>query len=239
MHRFVSVLVGLLALAGVVVLVPHQHVVALRGTSAATRNIDALEAVTAGQPRDAVAHIVHTPAHAPVAHLPKPTPKPAHTSSASASLRHTSTHTATHQYPSGPTSWGALNAAIARIPTYHAGDARWVIKNTGWWGTAIWESDVIYISPTVPENRLYDVAVHEWSHLLTVHAYGGSVALAVAATTAYFGGTGLYGAEYAADCMAILQGADWTNYTPCTSARWRAGARDLIDGRQLPGVTAR
>jgi hypothetical protein len=233
MHRFVSLLGGLVALAGVVVFVPHQHVVALRGTSAAAAsNADALETVSAAQPRDAVTQIVHTPAHAPAAHLPRPKPK--HTASASSTSRHPSTH----HYPSGPTSWGALNAAIARIPTYHAGDARWVIKNTGWWGTAIWESDLIYISPTVPEKRLYDVAVHEWSHLLTVHAYGGSVALAVAATTAYYGGTGLYGAEYAADCMAILQGAQWTNYTPCTSARWRAGARDLIDGRQLPGVTA-
>ncbi|MFL6238438.1 MAG: hypothetical protein ACJ735_02940 [Actinomycetes bacterium] len=141
---------------------------------------------------------------------------------------------ATIHAPSGPTSWPALNVAIARIPTYRSGEAEWVVKNTGWWGTADWGLGVIYISPTVPVSKLYDVAVHEWSHLLTVRDYGGNVQLATQATAAYFGGTGLNGAEDAADCMAIVQGADWTHYTRCASSHWRDGARLLVEGRTLP-----
>jgi hypothetical protein len=155
-----------------------------------------------------------------------------------AAPRRTTTHHS-KPAPAGPTSWGALNAAIARIPTYHQGDARWVVKNTGWWGTAMWDRGLIYISPTVPEDKLYDVAVHEWSHLLTVRDYGGDVNLAISATTRFFGGTGLNGAEDAADCMAILQGAKWTHYTTCASSEWRAGAQQLIEGHPLPSLSAR
>jgi len=66
----------------------------------------------------------------------------------------------------------------------------------------------------VPDSKVYDVVLHEWSHLLTVHAYGGNVDAAVAATTVFFGGRGLMGSEYAADCMARVLGAHWTNYRP-------------------------
>jgi len=89
----------------------------------------------------------------------------------------------------------------------------------------------------VPASKLYDVAVHEWSHILTVRDYGGNVQLATTATTAYYGGAGLNGAEDAADCMAILQGAGWTGYTSCSSPRWRAGARQLLAGRRLANVS--
>jgi hypothetical protein len=166
---------------------------------------------------------------APVKHeVSKPPPR-----------HHVAAPRATPHYPSGPTSWGALNASIARIPTYHPGQAQWVVKDTGWWGTADWNTGVIYISPSVPESKLYDVAVHEWSHILTVIDYGGDATLAIAATTAYYGGAGLNGAEDAADCMAILQGADWTHYTSCPSSKWRAGAQQLIDGHRLPVVAVK
>jgi hypothetical protein len=136
---------------------------------------------------------------------------------------------------SGPTSWSALNAAIARIPTYRSGAAHWVVSTKyDFWGTADWYHDVLYVDPSVPVDKLYDVAVHEWSHEMSVLAYGGDVAAATRAMNAAFGGSGLTGAERAADCMAILQGARWTHYTTCTDARWRAAASRLVAGKQLP-----
>jgi len=132
----------------------------------------------------------------------------------------------------GPTSWSDLNAAIARIPTYRPGIARWAIGGAGgsWWGTADWYRGVIYVNASTPTALLYDVAVHEWSHLLTVRDYGGDVDLTVSALRRAFGGTGILGAERAADCMAIVQGARWTHYTRCTVPAWRAMARRLLRG---------
>ncbi|MDQ1704601.1 MAG: hypothetical protein QOF18_967 [Frankiaceae bacterium] len=133
-----------------------------------------------------------------------------------------------------PTGWAALNNAIARIPTYQSGAATWVVSSAyDYWGTADWYNDVLYVAPSVPVERLYDVAVHEWSHELSVLDYGGNVAKAKHAMNAFFGGSGLVGAERAADCMAILQGATWTHYTTCRSTKWRAGARRLVHGHKL------
>ena len=101
------------------------------------------------------------------------------------------------------------------------------------WGTADWYHDVLYVNPDVPRSKLYDVAVHEWSHELSVLDYAGDVSAAVRAMNAWFGGSGLTGAERAADCMSILQGATWTHYTACTDAHWRAGAARLVSGRRL------
>src|SRR5436305_6068554 len=123
---------------------------------------------------------------------------------------------------------------VARIPTYHSGAARWVVSRAyDFWGTADWYHDVLYVSPDVPRSRLYDVAVHEWSHELSVLDYAGDVPAAVTAMDRYFGGQGLVGAERAADCMARVQGAAWTHYTACRDARWRSGARLLLRGRTL------
>ena len=136
--------------------------------------------------------------------------------------------------PTGPTGWPALDGAIARIPTYHAGEAIWLVSNRyGHWGTADWYHDTLYISPSVPTARVYDVAVHEWSHELSVLDYAGDVDTATAAMNAAFGGTGLVGAERAADCMARLQGAAWTHYTPCTDQHWRQEAARLLAGSRL------
>ncbi|HET6907912.1 MAG TPA: hypothetical protein VFH54_01110 [Mycobacteriales bacterium] len=128
----------------------------------------------------------------------------------------------------------ALAAAVARIPTYTPGAARWVVSSKyDFWGTADWYHDVLYVSPDVPRDKLYDVAVHEWSHELSVLDYGGDVSAATKAMNAWFGGSGLVGAERAADCMAILQGATWTHYTTCDNATWRKGAAKLVAGKQL------
>ncbi|HMC72602.1 MAG TPA: hypothetical protein VKJ07_25840, partial [Mycobacteriales bacterium] len=122
---------------------------------------------------------------------------------------------------SGPTGWSALNAAISRIPTYRSGAARWVVSTKyDFWGTADWYHDVLYVDPSVPTDKLYDVAVHEWSHELSVLDYNGDVDAATRAMNAWFGGSDLTGAERAADCMAILQGATWTHYTTCTNTKW-------------------
>jgi hypothetical protein len=143
-------------------------------------------------------------------------------------------HRSASPVPTGPTGWAALDTAIARIPSYRPGGARWVISGRyGHWGTADWYRDTLYVSPTVPTGYLYDVAVHEWSHELSVLDYDADVSAAVSAMNRYFGGSGLVGAERAADCMAILQGATWTHYTSCTSAQWRAGAAVLLRGGRV------
>jgi len=134
----------------------------------------------------------------------------------------------------GPTGWHVLDRAVARIPNYRPGIVRWVISSRfGHWGTTDWYHATLYISPTVPRSYVYDVAVHEWSHELTVLDYDGDVAAATAATNRSFGGAGLVGEERAADCMAVLQGASWTHYTSCASAQWRESARRLLRGEQL------
>lgn len=132
-------------------------------------------------------------------------------------------------------SWSATFAAsIARIPGYPPGSAQWVVSDAyGSWGTTDWYQGTIYISPRVPQDRLYDVVSHEWSHLLSVAAYGGDVQAATAAMNRWFGGSGLTGAERAADCMARQLGARWTHYTNCQDGRWRAGAARLVQKEQL------
>jgi hypothetical protein len=147
-----------------------------------------------------------------------------------AKKRHVVKHKARHLTP-GPTSWSELNAAIARIPSYRSGVARWVVADSGYWATADWYTGVVSVSRRTPTDKLYAVVVHEWSHLLSVRSYGGDVHAAAEAMRSYFGST--MGPEYAADCMALLQGATWTHYTSCSSSRWRAGARRLLAGKHL------
>ena len=127
-----------------------------------------------------------------------------------------------------------VDRATARITGYRSGSVNWVLQaNNGHWGTADWYAHTVWISPRVPSDRLFDVVVHEWSHLQSVAVYGGDVNLAVREMTRYFGGSGLVGAERAADCMARLEGAQWTHYTTCTNPGWRAGAARLLAGQRL------
>jgi hypothetical protein len=178
------------------------------------------------------AHTAARPAAAARRARGRPAPKPVPTHSAV--VHHTVVHRSTTAHVPGPTGWSALNAAIARIPTYRPGAARWVVSSKyDFWGTADWYHDVLYVAPGVPVDKLYDVAVHEWSHELSVLDYRGDVAAATRAMNAAFGGGGLTGPERAADCMAILQGARWTHYTTCTDRAWRAAAARLVAGKQL------
>jgi hypothetical protein len=127
-----------------------------------------------------------------------------------------------------------MMTAVARIPGYRTGDATWVISTAyGHWGLADMGRGIVYISPTVPSDRMYDVVAHEWSHVLSVRPYDGDAMAALRAMNSYFGGSDLVGAERAADCMARLLGATWTHYTPCSDAHWRDGARRLLARQQL------
>jgi hypothetical protein len=124
--------------------------------------------------------------------------------------------------------------AVDRIPGYRAGDATWTITaGLGHWGLADFTGGNIYISPTVPADRMYDVVAHEWSHVLSVRVYGDDWTTAMNAFNAYFGGSGNTGAERAADCMARVLGAQWTHYTPCSDSHWLAGARELLAHQRL------
>jgi hypothetical protein len=127
-----------------------------------------------------------------------------------------------------------MDRAIARLPGFHPGDARFVLKpGLGNWGLADLGGGIVYISPRVPANRMYDVVAHEWSHVLSVKPYDFDAMAAVDAMNSYFGGTGLVGAERAADCMARIHGATWTHYTLCNNDHWRAGARALLARKAL------
>lgn len=127
-----------------------------------------------------------------------------------------------------------MERAIARIPGYRTGVTRWVMTTKyGHWGIAELGGDTIYISPEVPAKRMYDVVAHEWSHMVSMKTYGNDVNAATAAMNAFFGGSGITGAEIAADCMARVLGASWTHYTSCANPAWRTAARLLLSAQRL------
>jgi hypothetical protein len=124
--------------------------------------------------------------------------------------------------------------AISKIPSYRRGVATWSVRSDlDSWGLANLGTGAIMISTRVPASYMYDVVVHEWSHVLSVAAYDGDVRAAVDAMNKTFGGKNLTGVERAADCMSRLQGARWTHYTACSDPRWRAAARKLLAGERL------
>ena len=123
-----------------------------------------------------------------------------------------------------------MMAAVARIPGYEKGAVVWALTpGLAHWGIATMGGNVVYIAADVPADRMYDVVAHEWSHILSTLDYGNNAQTAIAAMDAYFGGSGMTGAEVAADCMAKELGAVWTHYTSCDNAHWRAGARLLLE----------
>ncbi len=127
-----------------------------------------------------------------------------------------------------------LQRAVARIPGYgNHRPAVWVLTSRyGHYGATDLGRNTVYISPSVPASRLDAVVRHEWGHILSVRAYGGSVPATLAGLNRAFGGSGMTGAERAADCVATVLGANWTNYTSCSSAAWRRGAQQLLGGRR-------
>lgn len=134
----------------------------------------------------------------------------------------------------GPTSWSALNTAIARIPGYRQGGIRWAVTaRYGHYGTTDLATSEIFISPGVPLSLLDSVARHEYAHVVTVRAYGGDWQRAKSALNIAYGGSGMTGVERAADCMAKAIGATWLHHTACTSSAWQAMARQLLAGRPV------
>lgn len=125
------------------------------------------------------------------------------------------------------TGWPALDAAIQRIPHYYPGIAHWHVADRGAWGATQLDTGDIWIAPRTPLEDLYSVAVHEYGHAITGHLYGGFYP-AQNAADALFGQQGEYGLEVEADCMARVEGATFTNYTPCANNTWRAYARVLV-----------
>jgi len=73
-----------------------------------------------------------------------------------------------------------------------------------------------------------DVVAHEFGHTIQAHLYGSTDAAMPAMTKAFGGGE--LGIEYAADCMAKVQGAKFLNYTQCTSPQMQALARKMLNG---------
>ncbi|WP_460460158.1 hypothetical protein [Angustibacter peucedani] len=127
-----------------------------------------------------------------------------------------------------------LQAAVARIPGYaQHRPAVWVMSTKyGNFGVTDWFHNTVYVNPRVPASLLDDVVRHEWGHVLSVRAYGGSVPATISGLDRTFGGSGLTGAERAADCVATVLGADWRHYTSCSSRAWQRSARDLLAGRR-------
>lgn len=125
------------------------------------------------------------------------------------------------------TGWAALDAAIARIPHYYPGIAQWHVGDRGAWGATQLDTGDIWIAPRTPLADLYSVVVHEYGHAISGHLYGGFYPAQDAADR-LFGQQGEYGLEVEADCMARVEGATFTNYTPCANNTWRAYARVLV-----------
>lgn len=123
---------------------------------------------------------------------------------------------------------------MGRIPGYRPGVvSQWVWSDRyGHWGATNLGTREVTISPRVPSGLLYPVVVHEYSHALVLWLYGSSAA-ADAALVRTFGGYAALARERAADCMAIVQGAWWTNYTSCSSPSWRQAAASLVAGRRI------
>jgi hypothetical protein len=168
---------------------------------------------------------------------PQPTAPLAPTAASDARPHQPSRTTGSRQSSDTPTepaytSWPALNAAIAQIPNYQPDTARWIVQDKGAWGATDLDHGIIYIAPRAPLSKLFSIVVHEYSHALVGRIYGGMAAAQTAADFS-FGQQGEYGLEIEADCMAIQQGATWTDYTSCADRRWQTIAAGILRG-QLP-----
>lgn len=83
--------------------------------------------------------------------------------------------------------------------------ADWIIADTGAWGRAEVPGDRIWIAPRTPCDKVYSVAVHEWTHHMQGHVYRDWDE--VERELAPYGGP-----EMVADCGALLLGATWIKY---------------------------
>jgi len=83
--------------------------------------------------------------------------------------------------------------------------AQWIILDTGAWGRAEVPGNRIWIAPRTPCDKVYSVAVHEWTHHMQGVVY--RTWAEVQRELAPYGGP-----EMVADCGALLLGATWIRY---------------------------
>jgi hypothetical protein len=134
-----------------------------------------------------------------------------------------------------------LVQAIDGLPDYFPGFVHWRLTTDQHYGTTDWQTNTITISVLTPLSLLYSVVAHEWSHEVQLFDYRPDQVELVQQLNRHFGGagpSGSRGVEFAADCMALLQGATWTHYTKCDNPTWRHDARVLLSGKKLPVIPA-
>lgn len=102
--------------------------------------------------------------------------------------------------------------------------AEWIVLDTGAWGRAEVPGERIWIAPRTPCDKVYSVAVHEWTHHMqgVVYRDWGEVLRELAP----YGGP-----EVVADCGALLLGATWIRYG-CTAERSFAAAAAILRGER-------
>jgi hypothetical protein len=132
--------------------------------------------------------------------------------------------------PSGWPSAASLDQAASELGL---DPKRFVLEDKGSWGVADWYHDTVYIAPRTPASKLRSVLIHEQAHLDHARTYGGDIDALTHDANRVFGGSGLSGAERAADCIALLHGASWTHYTGCSDLAQQDAARTLAAGRRL------
>lgn len=100
--------------------------------------------------------------------------------------------------------------------------ARWAVVDTGAWGRAEVPGDQIWIAPRTPCDKVYSVAVHEWTHHMQGVVYGDWST--VLRELAPYGGP-----EIVADCGALALGATWIQYG-CPPGPAVAAATSILRG---------
>ena len=130
-----------------------------------------------------------------------------------------------------------VQSVVAQLPNYFPGVVHWKVS-TSWrhYGTTNWDTNTITISAFTPLNLLYSVIAHEWSHEIQAYDYHREFWRIVTSMNRHFGGpgtSGQRGIEYSADCMAVVLGATWTDYTSCHNKKWRHAAKRLLAGHEL------
>lgn len=223
---------GTMALAARVPQSRSTSLVAASPIPSATASAAAAQATTDPAP---TAHPTPTRATTPTVRRPSPARTTARPRATSTARPKPTVQTSSAAAPAGVAGVpAALRYAVGRIPSYRPGVvSTWVWSDRyGHYGATNLATREVTISPRVPAGLLYSVVVHEYSHALAIWVYGSSAG-ADAAFVRTFGGSAGTARELAADCMAIVQGATWTNYTSCGNTAWRQAARVLVSGRRL------
>jgi len=109
------------------------------------------------------------------------------------------------------------------------GLATWVFERNGGWGAS--NGHTVYIDPNVPTDKRFSVMAHEYSHILQARVFG-SLRNSKAALSAIIGSgpSDIAANESTADCMALMQGATWTDYG-CQN-QLRPAAAAILAGRR-------